>query len=189
MSAVANSDPFIDSQPVGEVVRGGDTEHGYATATFDATKKYRYRLSRIWEPSLPRLAFCMLNPSTADERVLDPTVRRCWGYAQSWQAGSLEIVNVFAYRSTDPRALKQVADPVGEHNDKAIIAAGQACDLLVVAWGTHAHLHNRAQKVRELLAREQIPAVSLALTKDGQPRHPLYLPAQAWPQWWPDTGN
>jgi len=88
-----------------EVVDRSTGPHGVATATFDATRTYRYRLSRTWDPSGRRWRSSCSNPSTADADVLDPTVRRCVGFALAWGFGSLEVVNLFAFRATDPRDL------------------------------------------------------------------------------------
>lgn len=185
---MGSPDLSVENEPAGPVLRHGPTSHGYATASFDSTEVYRYRLVRAWDSSLPRLAFCMLNPSTADERILDPTVRRCWGYAKSWGAGSLEVVNAYALRSTDPRALKATADPVGRPgNDEAILSAAKAADLMIVAWGAHATHLGREAEVLALLRGEGIPVACLRMTKAGHPGHPLYMPADLQPQWLPSA--
>ncbi|TMF61888.1 MAG: DUF1643 domain-containing protein, partial [Chloroflexi bacterium] len=67
-------------------------------ATFSADRRYRYRLWRRWDGARPVVAFVMLNPSTADARRDDPTIRRCIGFAKSWGFGGVEVVNLFAYR-------------------------------------------------------------------------------------------
>jgi hypothetical protein len=92
-------------------------------ATFDTTRRYRYRLIHDWTGSPERVAFIMLNPSTADERTLDPTIRRCIGFAKAWGFGGIDVVNLFAWRTTDPAALARVADPIGPRNDGMIAAA------------------------------------------------------------------
>ena len=109
--------------------------------------RYRYRLSRTWDPTGPVVAFVMLNPSTADAEVLDPTVRRCVGFARGWGFGSLEVVNLFAFRATDPRDLLRAAAPVGAANDRAILDAASAADRVVVAWGTRGTHLGRATEV------------------------------------------
>jgi hypothetical protein len=87
--------------------------HFPGRASYDRTRRYRYTLHRRLAGGAGRLCFCMLNPSTADARVDDPTVRRCVGYALAWGFAELECVNIFALRSTDPRALARADDPVG----------------------------------------------------------------------------
>lgn len=143
-------------------------------AIFDAGGRYRYALWRAWSADYPRIAFIMLNPSTADEQRNDPTIRRCIGFARAWQFGSLEVVNLFAYRVTNARELLKVDDPVGEENNRFLIQAIEQCSTVVVGWGTRGALLGRDRQVMELLAcRENV--YCLGLTKNGQPRHPLYV--------------
>lgn len=153
---------------------------GQQGAVFDASKTYRYRLWRDWG-SRPRAVFVLLNPSTADETANDPTVRRCIGYAQAWGFGGLEVVNLFALRSTDPRALRDVKDPVGPDNDRAILEATRGAGSVVAAWGNHGSLNGRARDVRKLLAAAGVKLHALRLLKSGEPGHPLYLPADLQP--------
>lgn len=143
---------------------------------------YRYSLWREWHPTKPRVAFCMLNPSTADEELNDNTIRRCIGFAQSWGYGGLRVVNLFALRSTDPAGLKLVADPVGPDNDQAILDAARDCEFVVAAWGFHGAYKGRGEQVRKLLPAASVRA--LAFTDDGFPRHPLYLKANLKPVRW-----
>lgn len=152
-------------------------------ANFDDSGTYRYSLHRRWaaEPGLltqsgGRVCFCLLNPSTADARVLDPTLKRCLGFAQRWGYGHMEVVNAFALRSTKPGLLKTHRDPVGPGNDRAIVRAAKRADLVVIGWGTHAGLNDRHDAVLDLL-RGACEPVCWAKTKDGYPKHPLYLRA------------
>jgi hypothetical protein len=173
-------DPALLPVPEGSLVDTALGPFGLATAIFDPTRVYRFRLSRVWDPELPRVNFLMLNPSTADAFVLDPTVRRCVAFAKAWGAGTLEVTNSFALRSTDPAGLKTVADPVGPGNDEAILAAAKAADIVVVAWGVHAK--ERGLFVRHLLREHQIKVMTLRLTKQGAPAHPLYVPTNVVPE-------
>lgn len=143
------------------------------TAIFDATGKYRYRLTREWGDG-PRVCFVMLNPSTADGTQDDPTVRRCIGYAKAFGAGSLSVVNLFALRATDPRALAMDAAPVGPDNDSYIAEEAWEATTIICAWGAHAHAKDRARHVLKLLRRASQP-MCLKQTKAGHPAHPLYL--------------
>lgn len=149
-------------------------------ASFDRTRTFRYSLHRRWSPGPRRACFCLLNPSTADARRNDPTVRRCIGYAQDWGFDSLEVVNIFAYRSTDPSALTRCDDPVGPGNDRAIVRAAKRAELLVLGWGAHGQLLDRGQRVIDLVCEHARP-LCLGLTATGQPKHPLYLPKSARP--------
>lgn len=179
--AAPGPDPVLAARPVGTEIDTARGPWGLATATFDRTRRYRFRLSRVWDPGRPRVCFVMLNPSTADALVLDPTVRRCAGYAQDWGFGAFEVTNVFALRSTDPTALRQVEDPVGPGNDDAILTAALAADRVICAWGTHATHRGRHTEVNGLLRGAGVTTEVLRLTKEGLPGHPLYLPRSATP--------
>lgn len=145
-----------------------------ARAIFDPTGMYRYSLWREWCPDSLPVAFIMLNPSTADDRKDDPTIRRCIGFAHAWGFGALEVVNLFAYRATDSRKLIGVDDPVGPENDGYIMHAVERCSYIVVAWGTKGVLLDRNRQVIRLLAGWRHVGC-LGVTKDGHPRHPLYV--------------
>jgi hypothetical protein len=182
-------DPVIARRPVGEIIDTVIGPWGLGTATFDETRVYRYRLSRVWDSSKPRVNFIMLNPSTADAFVLDPTVRRCVGFAMSWGAGALEVTNVFALRSTDPTNLRKVDDPVGVGNDEAIVVAAKAADIVVVGWGVHGVYQERARRVAELLKLAGVRPMALVVTKDGHPGHPLYVRGDAKRSVWKPRGK
>jgi hypothetical protein len=157
---------------------------GTAVATFDPTRTYRFRLSRIWDPDAAVVAFVMLNPSTADAHRLDPTVRRCVGFARSWGFGGLEVVNLFAYRATDPAELVGCPEPVGRGNDLVVLDAATRSDLVVVAWGTRGSHGDRAAAITALLDGRSVAMRALGKTRSGQPRHPLYVRADVRPTPW-----
>jgi hypothetical protein len=144
-------------------------------AVFDESGRYRYRLWRRWDPSLPKLCVVMLNPSTADATVNDPTITRCMNLASSWGYGGLEVVNLFAYRSTSPRGLWRAEDPVGPHNDEHIKRALAHCSACLLAWGNLPS--SRLERARNVLkmAASGKKLFCLGMTKMQQPRHPLYL--------------
>jgi hypothetical protein len=133
---------------------------------------YRYTLWRAWTEALPRLLFVLLNPSVADASLDDPTLRRCIRFAQDWGYGSVEMANLYAYRATHPRTLRQIADPVGPLNDHHIQEAAGRADKIAVAWGVLGDLHGRDQAVLSLLPQ---PLWCLGYTLGGAPRHPLYV--------------
>jgi hypothetical protein len=143
------------------------------SATFSEDRRYRYTLVRRWDDRLPSVMFVGLNPSTADETLDDPTIRRCIGFAKSWGYGALVMTNLFAFRSTDPRAMASADDPIGNpFNDVSIERIAQLVDLTVVAWGSYG---DRAPaRVGQVLALIG-DVYCLGVTKSGQPRHPLYL--------------
>ena len=141
---------------------------------------YRYSLTRRWGPGR-HVTFVMLNPSTADALIDDPTIRRCIGFARAWGFGALRVVNLYALRSTDPKGLWNHPHPVGgAENDDAILEALRNGGMVVAAWGANA----RAQRVaafRELADQVGVRVWALKVTKAGAPGHPLYLPASAEP--------
>lgn len=144
-------------------------------AHFDASRRYRYRLDRVWDRKRPRVTFILLNPSTADESVDDPTLRRCVGLARSWGFGGLIIVNLFAWRARNPAALRVVRDPIGPRNDSYIRSAVKQSDCVVAGWGVGGDFRGRESDVRAMIG--EVPLHRLGLTRNGQPRHPLYVPA------------
>jgi len=152
-------------------------------AKFSADRRFRYQLVREWDEDLPKVAFIGLNPSTADETVDDPTIRRCLGFARAWGKGGLLMLNLYAFRATAPadmwRAQKRGVDIIGGPRNwvdalKSYVAE-QNCDLVIAAWGAHG-------------AKRQLDVVSrwpglmcLAKNADGTPKHPLYLKADLQP--------
>ncbi|ADE12189.1 DUF1643 domain-containing protein [Sideroxydans lithotrophicus] len=144
-------------------------------AVFSPCKKYRYLLWRDWDVTKLVLTFVMLNPSTADEVTNDPTVEHCQRRAVSGGFGRLQVVNIFALRSTDPQALYSSDDPAGPDNDATILEAVKACGVVICAWGTHGNLNGRGADVLKLLRGAGIQPHYLVLNKDGTPKHPLYV--------------
>mgnify|MGYP001561854844 CR=1 FL=1 len=147
-------------------------------ASFSPCERYRYTLTRTWAAG-PALLICMLNPSTATASVLDPTVRRCVGFAQRERFAGLEVVNLFALRATDPRELARATDPVGPGNDAAIREAAARAGRIVAAWGDSlpAALRGRADAALAILARPGDVHRIGSTTRRGSPKHPLYLAA------------
>jgi len=139
-------------------------------ATFSDCRKYRYALSRTWNGKKKTILFIGLNPSTANEKIDDPTIRRCINYAQNWGYGSLLMVNLFAYRATLPSELKNVKNPIGNDNDLHILELSKKADLTVAAWGNEGFLLNRDKVVKKLIPN----LMCLKINKSGQPAHPLY---------------
>lgn len=144
-------------------------------AVFSRDERYRYLLTRTWGGG-PRIAWVMLNPSTADERVNDPTVARCCAFSMRWGAGGLVVANLFALRATDPDELKATAFPGGDAvNDAAIRMALIFSARAIAAWGVHGRLMARGEIVRRIAEELGVHFEALGETKDGEPRHPLYV--------------
>jgi hypothetical protein len=161
----------------------GLDDYESAGAEFDAGRIYRYSLHRMWGGGRTEqwrtVLWVMLNPSTADENVLDPTLRRCENFTRAWGYHGFEVCNLFAYRSTDPDALPDVAcDIIGNpQNDEAIRTAGERNDLIVVGWGSHKVAGERAKTVAAMLSRMKRTMRCLGTNQDGSPWHPLYIAA------------
>ena len=157
-------------------------EHG---ATFSVCGRYRYRLWRLWDHR-PRLCFVMLNPSSADADINDPTVARCEERGRRAGFGGIVVVNLFGFGATDPAEMKRAEDPVGPENDQHILEATREAGVVVCAWGNHGSHRGRSAEVRALLARHGIACHALRVSeKTGEPWHPLYLGYDIQPQPWP----
>lgn len=135
----------------------------------DVRGDYRYSLSRVWEQELPRVTWVLLNPSTADAEQLDPTMRRCVSFAKREGFGGMEVVNLYAFRTKSPRAMLDASDPVGAENDSVLASVR---GVVIAGWGVHAKQARVAAAVRLLP-----PLLSLGTTREGHPRHPLYVRA------------
>ncbi|RMH49565.1 MAG: DUF1643 domain-containing protein [Alphaproteobacteria bacterium] len=156
----------------------------HSTAVYSPCERYRYELTRVWRPDDGRILFVMLNPSTATEVQNDPTVERCERRARALGYGAFRVTNIFAFRATDPRVMRAADDPVGPENDQAIVAGAEWADTIVCAWGTHgAHL-GRGPAVERLLRATGRPLHHLGLTREGHPRHPLYVGYRVQPTPW-----
>lgn len=149
--------------------------------------RYRYALWRRWDEAAPSVLFVMLNPSTADAREDDPTIRRCIGFAQAWGFGALAVGNLFALRSPDPMALHRAVATdgptaaIGPRNGLWLRRLAQESPVVVAAWGQHGALLQRGAAVAQSLPTLHC----LGVTQAGHPRHPLYVaastPLQPWP--------
>ena len=144
-------------------------------AKISSCGQYRYTLVRGYAP---RLCFVMLNPSTADATKDDPTIRRCLGFAKSQGCRGIEVLNLYALRATNPADLWRHPDPVGPDNDKELFWAAGRYMRMVAAWGTNAK-PDRVAEVRQILSLRGITLQCFGRTKNGSPKHPLYLPANA----------
>jgi hypothetical protein len=153
-------------------------------AVYSDCMAYRYNLIRVWNASLPKVSFVMLNPSTATEVQNDPTVERCERRARAMGFGAFQVANIFAFRATDPKDMRRADDPIGPENDRAILDAAAWADQTICAWGTHgAHL-SRGVQVTALLRDRGHALFHLGLTKDGAPKHPLYIGYAVAPMEW-----
>ena len=164
-----NSSSLFDSEP--------EQQSG---AVISDCGKYRYHLWRIWNSELPVMVWVMLNPSTADATQDDPTIRRCIGFAKREGCGGISVRNIFALRATNPKDLLKHPDPVGPENESHLLSARNSflMSVLVVGWGC---------TIPSLRGRYTTPIACLlpqspqcfGVTKNGDPKHPLYLPKNA----------
>jgi len=136
---------------------------------------YRYLLWRIWNPDAPQVTFILLNPSTADEKTNDPTIRRCINFAKTWSFGGISVVNLFAYRSPFPASLLRITDPIGPKCDGLLLQAAAQSGCLIAAWGNHGRLHGRDRQVTDLLIPYSDRLFCLGKNRNGSPKHPLYV--------------
>lgn len=153
-------------------------------AVFSGCRTWRYSLWRRWADGGRLLAVIGLNPSTADETQDDPTIRRCLRFARDWGFDGLVMLNLFAFRATDPKVMKRAGNPVGPDNNEHLQQETARCQQVIAAWGAHGAFIGRGERVRQLL---ECDLFCLGTTKDGHPRHPLYLPASSRPEPW--SGN
>lgn len=144
------------------------------SAEFSPCGDYRYTLTRTWRPG-PRVCWILLNPSTADAEHDDPTNVRGINFSKRWNYGTCVFVNLFAYRATKPRKMYAAAEPVGELNDSFILIEAKRADLVVVGWGNGGGHRRRDVAVLDLITCAGVKPFHLGMTKQRQPRHPLFL--------------
>jgi hypothetical protein len=152
----------------------------HSSAILSDDRKHRFVLHRCWGDPSRRCVFVGLNPSTADERNDDPTIRKCVGFATRWGFGAIDMVNLFSIRSTDPDALIDLAGDLNRaESDGWLRDRFATASRIVLAWGAHAKLRQmiylRAFEVRGFLPIN-VEVGDLGKAKGGAPRHPLMLP-------------
>ena len=145
-------------------------------ATLSHDRIYRYSLYREWSNSKPMIMFIGLNPSTADENEDDPTIRRCVNFAKDWGYGGIYMMNLFALRTKDPKILLKHPLPIGFnsrhcYNNSMLEKIASRCMTIVAAWGTKGNYLDRDKEVIRLIPSLQC----LGITKNGYPKHPLFL--------------
>lgn len=145
---------------------------------FSPDRRHRYSLVHRWNPLFgDRLILWIgLNPSTADEQQLDPTLTRIRAFSQREGFDGFWMANLFALRTPYPKEMMADPDPVGPENDAALLAAAERCERIVAAWGVCGEFQARADAVARLLAGRELWC--LGTTQEGYPRHPLYVAAK-----------
>lgn len=137
--------------------------------------KYRYLLRRVWDHAKPRALFIMLNPSTADARQDDATIRSCVRLLVGLGYGSMEVVNVFGYRATKPDELLKADDPCGPQNEAVVEAALARCDIPICAWGAWPPAKQASAYIMNAIRSKRPAAFCFGKTQSGAPKHPLYI--------------
>ncbi len=155
-----------------------------SVASYSDCERYRYALTRTWDPKGKRVLFVMLNPSQATEVHNDPTVERCERRARALAFGAFQVTNIFAWRDTDPCQMRKAANPVGPENDAVILEGTDWADQIIAAWGIHGAYLDRGPQVAALLRGTGKPLYSLGLSKHGHPKHPLYIRYSQQPILW-----
>lgn len=153
-------------------------------AVLSRDRRYRYTLTREWQPAQGLVNFVMLNPSTADAYDDDATIRRCVGFAREWGYGGIVVTNLYAFRATQPADLFAADDPVGPENEGHLRRVAAEAAVVVCAWGDHGRKNKRGHNVAGLLRGGQVNLNYLRLTRFGQPNHPVRLPYGLSPQPW-----
>lgn len=156
------------------------------SANFSPCRTWRYSLTRSWGSNaaglIEPLVVVGLNPSTADETQDDPTIRRCMGFAERWGFGALLMLNMFAYRSTDPGVIYDldVETAIGPDNNACLAKLAEGRTVLA-AWGRHGRTVNPLREIAVWGLLQEVGAelVCLGTNKDGSPAHPLYQPKDA----------
>lgn len=171
---VLNEDSSLEREPVME-----------RDALISRCKNYRYWLSRYWDniPKTDAVCWVLLNPGFADEKVDDPTVRKCIGFSRRWKFGGLYMVNLFAYRATNPQKILEVESPVGKCNSKWLFEIAERSKAIILGWGHRAGSkdfvvahQNYIQWVETVLRRRcRNKTYWFGPTSNGQPLHPLQL--------------
>lgn len=148
------------------------------SAIISACGQYRYRLERDVQMEGLTIAYFGVNPSTADASI-DQTVRKWIGFTKLNGGRRFIVGNVFAFRSTDVKALMRADDPIGPDNRAQVARIAADADILVPCWGntkkvTGALRHAFGHLLVELVATGK-PVKTFGFTAGGDPKHVLML--------------
>jgi hypothetical protein len=146
-------------------------------AKLSVCRKYRFALWRTWDEEKPYAMIIGLNPSTADETENDPTITRCINFSKSWGYGGVCMVNLFAYRATNPSDMMASKDPVGADNDAWLSDLAKNAGIIVAAWGNGGNYLGRSATIKNMLPNLHC----IKMNKSGEPSHPLYLKSELKP--------
>ncbi len=148
------------------------------SAVISECGQYRYLLTREFGDLFTgysfKAIFVMLNPSTADAKQDDPTIRKCAAFAKTWGYNGIVVANLYALRSTDPKQLWKHPDPVGYENDGILRGLAHKHHEIICAWGRNAK-SDRVKQFHDFMVSYGARLLCLGTNKDGSPKHPLYL--------------
>lgn len=164
------------------ITRTHESDGQISAAVYSPCETYRYALTRTWDDTGKRLLFVMLNPSKATELANDPTIERCERRAKLLGYGAFRVCNLFALRETDPARLKRAKNPEGPDNTAQLNDALAWCDDVLCSWGVHGSHRGQAANLLPVFENAKKPLLALGVTKDGHPRHPLYVAYKTQPQ-------
>ncbi|MEM8801399.1 MAG: DUF1643 domain-containing protein [Pseudomonadota bacterium] len=167
-----------------DTVRRITTYTGFREAVYSPCERYRYALTVEWDAQKPRLVYVMLNPSKATEQANDPTIERCERRARALGYGAFRVTNLFGLRETSPARLRKARRPKGPANASYIMDAAQWGNDILAAWGVHGAHRTQGAEVEQLLRDGGHRLLCLGLTKEGHPRHPLYVSYATKPELW-----
>ena len=134
------------------------SKKGLSTCGLSADGKYRYFLTRQWvyrKKVRDTVLWIMLNPSTADHNVDDPTIRRCMGFSRSWGYKAITVCNLWPFRATSPawlwsHSFENILGSDGV-NDSYILEHAEKSALIICAWGIHGQKYEQGERVKQLL--------------------------------------
>jgi hypothetical protein len=166
------------------IVRRLETDTGFREAVYSPCERYRYALTVEWDAQKPRLLYVMLNPSKATEMANDPTIERCERRARALDYGAFRVTNLFGLRETSPTKLRKARRPTGPDNASYVLQAADWSDDILAAWGVHGTHRAQGAEIEGLLRDAGHTLHCLGVTKEGHPRHPLYVAYATKPQLW-----
>ncbi len=139
-------------------------------AEFSIDKKERYSLKREWDKSKNKILYIMLNPSLADDKNDDPTIRRLINFTKKFNYGGFLVGNIFTTITPNPKELDK-SKGMSDKNFEELIKLINKVDQIVYAWGSSIE---EPQLLKKLVLNPKCFGKNL----NGTPKHPLYLPSQ-----------
>ena len=140
-------------------------------ANISNDREERFSLSRTWDLKKPKVLYIMLNPSYADDKFDDPTIRRLIFFSKKFKYGGFYVANLFTQITPYPKLLNMEND-IKMKNLKVIKDLVLKSKAIVYAWG---NLINEPEDFLDIIDNPLCFKKNL----NGTPRHPLYLPSNS----------